>query len=963
MMGRKVSLRAVLIGSFLVVAMLPIVLLSVQRYRSMADQFVQEELNQDRTIARAVAAGLNSYMGRRRAFLEYLGRDLGTMTTHKGSLTDALDSARRFNPAFLSLMFVDDTGVIRASSPWLDEQGRPNVGRRLTNRGWLQGILRRETDTSAPVSPAGTSGGLPTITMASPVTNGSGQVIGAVVGAMDVSDVRRSVKGIDASERERLVVVDGEGHVIAHASTDLEEKAHDLSSDAVFRAARTQTEGTVEYRVASTGERRWGTYVHIPASGWVVWASRGSESWMAKLRGLVTDLVSSALLAFVMVATAAFVLSGVFSRPLRLLAGATSDLTARRSLGPDRLGGATSRIREIDQLFVSLREMADTLRTQYDNLEAKVVARTQALAEQTRAAQDAHALLRAEDEIRQGYAELAVLLNSLDRSYILQEGTKKIAASLKAPLAAVYLTENGPETLRLKTYTAVDNASLDSGELSATGLPLAVAQRGEPIEVVVPDGPAHLRLRTGLGAINVAAVAGLPLRYQDRVLGVLVVALLDKPTASTRVFLDNAARQLSVALSNAGLFESVRYQSQQLETLNAKLGQANGVKSQFLASMSHELRTPLNSIIGFAELLLTSRRDPLSERQHSALEKVLGSGRHLLGLINAVLDLSKIEAARMEVHAESFPLGLIVHECIGTIEPSAQAKGLIVRGVDVDEVPKVVQDRGKMKQILLNLLSNAVKFTREGTIEVRVERRGDEAVAISVTDNGPGISVEDQGTIFEAFRQVNSAEVREAGGTGLGLPISRKLAELLGGTLTVTSTMGHGSTFTVQLPIVYGSTVPAAMERALERPPVPIPERVGALAAAASEPAQVLIIDDDRDAVDIIRRTVAEDGISIAWAPTAREGLARAYRDRPSLILLDVIMHGQDDGWEVLRALKHCSQTRSIPVIVHSAIDNAHRAKQLGAEEVLVKPVAPAAVKALFRRFPTAGAGDMHVAA
>src|SRR5438132_13014790 len=202
--------------------------------------------------------------------------------------------------------------------------------------------------------------------------------------------------------------------------------------------------------------------------------------------------------------------------------------------------------------------------------------------------------------------------------------------------------------------------------LSPAGLPQEVARRGEPVVLSLAPGAGSLALRTGVGVLEAASVVGLPLHYQDRFVGVLVVATLHPLSEHARNFLNDAARQLSVALNNAALFESVRYQAQQLETLNAELKRASEVKSDFLASMSHELRTPLNSIICFPELMLTSTRDTLSDRQRGALDRVRESGRHLLSLINEVLDLSKIEAGRMDVRAESFTVPPLVQECLGT---------------------------------------------------------------------------------------------------------------------------------------------------------------------------------------------------------------------------------------------------------------------------------------------------------
>jgi signal transduction histidine kinase/ActR/RegA family two-component response regulator len=643
------------------------------------------------------------------------------------------------------------------------------------------------------------------------------------------------------------------------------------------------------------------------------------------------------------VAAVAFFVSDALSRPLRSLAAAIEDVAARR-FGNGETGQRNSPILEFDQLLTGFGEMTETLRAQYEDLEAKVSERTRKLGKAMRAAQRTAALARAEDEIRRGYAELAALLNSLDRSLILHEGSRKIAASLKAPLTAVYLTDSDVEHLRLKTFAALDATALDAHLLAPTGLPAEAARRGEAIVLSLAQAAEPLRLGTGVGTVDVAAVAALPLQSSDRLLGVLVVAVLEPLTEPTRAFLANAARQLSVALTNASLFESVRYQSQQLEELNRELRRASEVKSQFLASMSHELRTPLNSILGFTEILLASARDPLSPRQRTAIEKVLGSGRHLLSLINDVLDLSKIEAGRLEAQPEHFGLAALLQECLASVEPQAAAKGLALRGVGLGQAPEVVQDRAKVKQVVLNLLSNAVKFTSEGSVELRVPPERGGIVEIAVADTGIGIAAEDQAMVFEAFRQVDGTATRENGGTGLGLAISRRLAGLLGGSLGIESVPAHGSTFTVRLPVRCPSSP-------LVADPGAMPAIGGATPAPGGAGPDVLVIDDDRNAVDLIREAVADSGLTVEWAPAATDGLARARTRRPRLILLDLLLHGHDDGWDLLQMLKTDRATCDIPVVVHSVIDNPQRAQQLGAEGVLAKPASPAAVRALLRQF------------
>jgi signal transduction histidine kinase len=267
----------------------------------------------------------------------------------------------------------------------------------------------------------------------------------------------------------------------------------------------------------------------------------------------------------------------------------------------------------------------------------------------------------------------------------------------------------------------------------------------------------------------------------------------DKQIALLAVFADQAV----IAVENVRLFSELQEKTAQLEI-------ANRHKSEFLANMSHELRTPLNAVIGFSEVLLERMFGPLNDKQDEYVADILSSGRHLLSLINDILDLSKIEAGRMELEAAEFDLRAALENAITLVRERAQRGGVALR-LDTDPaLGAFVGDERKLKQVVLNLLSNAVKFTpRGGTVEVAA-RRADDAVEIAVRDTGQGIAPEDHEAIFEAFRQVGTDVTRKREGTGLGLALTRRFVELHGGTIRVASAVGKGSTFTVRLPVRHG---------------------------------------------------------------------------------------------------------------------------------------------------------------
>ena len=913
-------LFAVLVVAFVVVAALPVLFLSIQSYLWMTGDLLQGELDDDAMLARSLASGIDRYMSHRIHVVSVLAADVGaTGLAANATIRRELDAFRRQNPMLSTVVVTDRTGLVVAAAPETDTTGKPNTGKRFDDRDWFQAAIAGAAPSYEMVISRGTSVGKPAMPIVAPIRSPRGDVIGVVAAGLNLDHLRRTLRDPDSGAgSDRVVVVDSRGQVILHHVRDFESTAHDLSRDRAWQAAQRETRGSVRYVPASASTPIFASYVRVPQTGWVVWVARDAEGWSGpNTSRLFRDLAVSALVAILIAAAVAVVVSRALSRPLREL------VDAARQVGEGQFNPVaarpTSRIREFSSLVLSFGRMTEALQAQYEHLEGKVADRTRALEESAREARSTAALLRAQDEIRRGYAELAALLNSLDRSHILDEGTKKIAEAFHAPFAAVYLTDAGPEGLRLKTYTALDRSLVDASTLAADGVPREALRRGELIVVAPLPGSQVLSISTGAGTLDIAAVAAVPLAYQSRLLGVLVVALLEPPGAETRTFLDSAARQLSIALNNAGLFEAVRYQSQQLERLNVELKRASEVKSHFLASMSHELRTPLNSILGFTEVLLASSREPLSERQRTALGKVHGSGRHLLSLINDVLDLSKIEAGRMEVRPEPFTLAGLVAECLPVVEPQAQAKGLTLTASVADSVPAMVQDRGKLKQIVVNLLGNAVKFTERGSVELRIRPERNQCVAITIADTGRGIRAEDQAGIFEAFRQ--AADASATGGTGLGLAITRRLVGLLGGTITLDSEPNRGSVFTVIVPSIYDVGWGDG-----DRPEPP------------DSAARVLVIDDDRDVVDIIRRVTVDDGLAIEYAATAREGLARARSHPPAAIVLDVILQDSQDGWDVLTALKADDATRDIPVLIHSAIDNPDRARALGADAVVAKP-------------------------
>jgi signal transduction histidine kinase/CheY-like chemotaxis protein len=439
------------------------------------------------------------------------------------------------------------------------------------------------------------------------------------------------------------------------------------------------------------------------------------------------------------------------------------------------------------------------------------------------------------------------------------------------------------------------------------------------------------------------------------VIGVLYVISRSphKFSEDDQQLLSALADQASIAIENARLYEQVRRHAEELEAkvevrtrelqeANRRLQDASRHKSEFLANMSHELRTPLNAIIGFTRLVMRRSKETLAQKQYENLEKILISADHLLALINDILDLSKIEAGRVEVRPVRFELPPLVGECLRTVEPMVKSERLrLVKDIEAG-MPPLYTDRDKLRQILINLLSNAIKFTEAGTVTVTAGREGPR-IAIVVADTGIGIPEDSLQLIFEEFRQLDSSPTRKYGGTGLGLSISRHFARLLGGDITVTSAVGAGSTFSVTIPLRLQVAQPAARPSGIAAPE----ETQG----KPDEGKLVLAIDDDPNAIYLLQENLGDAGYRVVGALTGDEGLNKAQTLRPFAITLDILMPGRD-GWEILRDLKADSLTKDIPIIVVSITDSKDLAYRLGAFDYMLKPFDRNAVLAALSRIP-----------
>jgi adenylate cyclase len=392
----------------------------------------------------------------------------------------------------------------------------------------------------------------------------------------------------------------------------------------------------------------------------------------------------------------------------------------------------------------------------------------------------------------------------------------------------------------------------------------------------------------------------------------------------------------------------------ELELARDAAQEASRTKSSFLANMSHELRTPLNAIIGVTEMLQEDARDFKREDEIEPLDRVQRAARHLLALINDILDLSKIEAGKMDLVLESFPVASMIDDVVNTVEPIASKNGnkIVVNCPNV--IGSMYADQIRVRQALMNLVSNASKFTSNGTVTISAARQsstGDDRIELVVTDTGIGMTLEQVGKLFQEFSQADSSTTRKYGGTGLGLAISRRFCQMMGGDISVESELGHGSKFVIALPAhvgEIGENVPT---------PEPVTRRVS---ESSQQTPLILVVDDDQTVREVVGRYLEREGFIVAEAEGGREGLRLARELKPAAITLDITMP-DIDGWTVLAAIKGDPTLADIPVILLTILDEKNRGFALGASEYLVKPIDRDKLIRVLRRLSTPAGGSILI--
>ena len=594
------------------------------------------------------------------------------------------------------------------------------------------------------------------------------------------------VSQIKVGDRGHAYLVDARGRLIAHPDISLVLRNTDLSGLAQVQAARAAGAGEATGQLQEAddiqGRRVLTAWAHVSPLGWLVFVERPVAEAHAPL---IASMQRSGLLLIAALALA-FLIGLILARrmvgPIRALqAGAarigSGDLGQRISV---KTGD------ELEALADQFNDMAGRLQESYADLEKKVEIRTHELAQSV-------AELRALGEVSQA------VNSTLDLQEVLNTIVAKAVQLSATDAGAIYEFDEAGGEFALRSTYGMDEALIAAIKerhlrIGDAGIGHAARQRA-PLQIADVQSDAESEVLDLVVRAGYRALLIIPLLGADRIVGALVVRRKrpgEFPKQTTDL-LQTFAAQSVLAIQNARLFHEIEDKSHQLEV-------ASQHKSQFLANMSHELRTPLNAILGYTELVLDNIYGETPPKMRAVLDRVHRNGKHLLGLINDVLDLSKIEAGQLTLALADYNLKEVVHSVFSAVESLAQEKKLQLR-VDLPrDLPSGRGDERRLTQVLLNLVGNAIKFTDEGEVAIKASTTNG-AYTLSVCDTGPGISAADQAKIFEEFKQADSSATKKKGGTGLGLSIARRIVELHGGKIWVESEIGKGATFSILLPV------------------------------------------------------------------------------------------------------------------------------------------------------------------
>ncbi len=686
---------------------------------------------------------------------------------------------------------------------------------------------------------------------------------------------------------------------------------------------RTGITETPDYR----GEEVLAAYAYIPQVRWGFVAKQDLKEVYASIRAMLVHILVVVLISAAMVYFLALFVARFFARPILEMTE-----TSRRIQAGDL--SARNRIESNDEFGF----LADSFNNLADSTGSRI-------------------------QIQSAVAHVSdTMVGASDITGFADQLLKTLVEITGSNMGVFYRLSPDGARFEHRASLGVSPELLEPFDVSAAEGELgksAVTREISHIKDIPED--TLFTFRTFTGTLLPKEMITVPLLIDEEVAGVISLATLDAYSKEAVEILNLIWPGINTALSNLFTGEETRELAEELQAKNQELGaqaeklqamsdelqqrseelqeqnveleaqrrqveEANRLKSEFLSNMSHELRTPLNSVMALSRVLIMQSKEKLSGEEVGYLEIIERNGKRLLSLINDILDLSKIEAGKMDVSPKHFSLGGTIEAIMESLGPISGDKGLEMVQEIPSDLPPIESDEERVHQILQNLIGNAVKFTDEGSVTVSVHCH-EKNFAVKVQDTGIGISENDLSRIFDEFRQVDGSSARQYEGTGLGLAIANKAAGILGGAIAVKSIFGQGAAFTLTLPVRWTGTVPE---------PKPL---TGAVSQKITPKQKtILVVDDEPEVITMIAGFVSSQGYNVITATSGREALELARSEHPFAITLDIIMPDMD-GWEVLERLKRDPLTANIPVIVASVTDDRQTGFALGAVGYITKPV------------------------
>lgn len=946
------SLMARLVGYFLLLSLLTVILMGAVVYTQAAESLKESSYNRLRAVAVLKEASLNRWVDEQRRNLTFIAW-LPEIQEQAGTLLDSTSDSTSRQQAYSVLanyLTYVVSGVSDAEELFiLDLNGVVVLSTSPTQEGLERDAMDYFQDgrRSTTVQPFYTDpvSGKAMVTVATPIFDSRKRRVGVLAGHLNLARIERIVmerSGLGESG-ETYLVNTGFRFVSTPPFYSSEQSQEDIHSLGIDRALQEQS-----------GADLYQNYQGVPVVGVYTWLESQQVALLAEMsqqqafepaRRLAWTIFIVGLASAGLLAVGVYLLARQIARPILSITQAASQVAS----GDLSQTAPVITQDEVGILAQAFNQMTGQLRVLYEGLEKKVAERTadltlanQRLQEEITERTKAEEALRVQNEYLAALHETTLgIVGRLKVDELLETLVARAGQLLQTSHGYVYLVDKKTSELECKVGVGAFAQMIGLHLVPGEGLAGKVCQSGQPM--MVANYSSWLGRSRNIEFDKMRATIGIPLKSGGQVVGAIGLSRSVEDPSSARVFtqeeqalLDRFAHLASIALDNALLYTHAQEARAEAET-------ANRAKSAFLANMSHELRTPLNAIIGFTRIVRRKASDSLPEKQLENLEKVLLSADHLLGLINTILDIAKIEAGRMDVLANNFDAAVLLELCATTAQPLIQPGVALLKEIQPG-IPLVYSDQDKVKQILLNLLSNAAKFTSQGQIVLHCMHEPG-LLSIAVKDSGIGIPPEAIERIFEEFQQADGSTTRLYGGTGLGLSISRRLARLLGGDLKAESQEGVGSTFTLKIPLHYGRSASAAQIQ---------PQKVIGAAtvegqSGAPEKPLVLAIDDEPDVIYLLSEILEEAGYRLVGASTPAEGLLKARELQPFAILLDIVMP-RKDGWQVLHELKTDPLTGHIPVILLTIVEKKALGYRLGAADYLLKPLNEDAVLSSLRQ-------------